>query len=48
MTAGQVVGCGAVAAHAGEPDTGGQPYGEIKRMVVDAGARVARASRARC
>ena len=31
---GRVVGCGAVRACAAEPDTGNQPYGEIKRMMV--------------
>lgn len=32
--AGRVVGCGAVRACSAEPATGGQPYGEIKRMMV--------------
>lgn len=31
----QAVGCGAVRCMPGEPDTGGQGYGEIKRMYVD-------------
>ncbi len=31
----QAVGTGAVRLMAGEPATGGQPYGEIKRMYVD-------------
>lgn len=30
----EVVGCGAVRAMPGEPDTAGRPYGEIKRMYV--------------
>lgn len=29
-----VVGCGGVRRMPGEPDTGGEPYGEIKRMYV--------------
>ena len=36
---GQVVGCGAFRRHAGEPATGGEVYGEIKRMMVDPAAR---------
>jgi len=31
----QIVGTGAVRRRPGEPDTAGQRYGEIKRMVVD-------------
>lgn len=31
----QVLGCAAVRRMPGEADTGGAPYGEIKRMVVD-------------
>ena len=31
----QVVACGAARRMPGEPGTGGQPYGELKRMVVD-------------
>lgn len=32
---GAAVGCGAVRRMPAEPETGGQPYGEIKRMYVD-------------
>ncbi len=35
----RVVGTGAVRCRAGEPDTAGEPYGEVKRMYVDAGLR---------
>ena len=31
-----LVGCGAVRLMPAEPETGGRPYGEIKRMVVSA------------
>jgi len=31
---GRAVGCGAVRGMAGEPETGGAPYGEVKRMYV--------------
>lgn len=31
----RLVGCGAVRAMPGEPETGGAAYGEIKRMYVD-------------
>ncbi len=34
-----VVGCGAVRAMPGEAATGGQPYGEIKRMFVSPARR---------
>jgi putative acetyltransferase len=37
-----VVGCGAVRAMPGEPETGGAPYGEIKRMYVSPARRGAR------
>jgi len=37
-----VVGCGAVRAMPGEAATGGEPYGEIKRMFVAPGRRGAR------
>lgn len=43
---GAAVGCGAVRRMPGEPDTGGQPYGEIKRMFVtpaQRGQRIAEA-----
>jgi putative acetyltransferase len=36
---GRVVGCAAVRLMTGEPATGGEPYGEIKRMMVDPSAR---------
>ena len=36
---GQIVGTGAVRLMPGEPATGGQAYGEIKRMYVDPAAR---------
>ncbi|GAB4113640.1 MAG: GNAT family N-acetyltransferase [Rubrivivax sp.] len=36
---GAVVGCGAFRRMPGEPDTGGRPYGEIKRMVTAPAAR---------
>jgi putative acetyltransferase len=35
----QVVGTGALRAMPAEPDTGGEPYGEVKRMYVDPGCR---------
>jgi putative acetyltransferase len=35
----RVVGTGAVRRMAGEPDTGGRAYGEIKRMYVDTALR---------
>lgn len=35
----QVVGCGAARRMPGGPDTGGRPYGELKRMVVDPAQR---------
>jgi putative acetyltransferase len=34
-----VVGCGAVREMAGEPETAGEPYGEIKRMFVSPARR---------
>ncbi len=37
--AGRIVGCGAARRMPAETETGGQPYGEIKRMVVDGAAR---------
>jgi putative acetyltransferase len=37
--AGQVVGTGACRRMQGEPETGGQGYGEIKRMYVDPARR---------
>jgi putative acetyltransferase len=37
-----LVGCGAVRTMAGEPATGGRPYGEIKRMFVSPAQRGAR------
>lgn len=43
---GAAVGCGAVRRMPGEPGTGGQPYGEIKRMFVapaQRGQRIAEA-----
>ncbi len=36
---GVVVGCGATRCMAGETATGGLPYGEVKRMMVDAAHR---------
>jgi putative acetyltransferase len=39
---GQAVGTGAARMSAGEPATGGRPYGEIKRMYVDPAYRGAR------
>jgi putative acetyltransferase len=36
---GRVIGCGATRRMPGEPATGGQPYGEVKRMVVAPPAR---------
>ncbi len=36
---GRIVGTGAARRMAGEPETGGQPYGEIKRMYVDPAVR---------
>jgi putative acetyltransferase len=38
-----VVGCGAVRTMPAEPETGGRPYGEIKRMFVSPAQRGARA-----
>jgi putative acetyltransferase len=38
-TEGRVVGCGAVRTMPGEPDTAGEPYGELKRMYVEPDAR---------
>ena len=35
----RVVGTGAVRLMAGEPDTAGEPYGEIKRMYVEPAQR---------
>ena len=35
----ELVGCGAVRLMDAEPATDGQPYGEIKRMMVSAGRR---------
>ena len=35
----RIVGTGAARRTAGEPDTAGQPYGEIKRMYVDPALR---------
>ena len=37
--AGRLVGCGAMRRMPGEPDTAGQPYGEVKRMYVDPACR---------
>lgn len=37
--AGCLLGCGAVRCRPGEPATGGQPYGEIKRMMTSPAAR---------
>jgi putative acetyltransferase len=37
--AGAVVGCAAVRRMPGEPASGAEPYGEIKRMMVDPAAR---------
>lgn len=31
---GRIIGCGAARCMPGEPDTGGQAYGEIKRMMT--------------
>jgi putative acetyltransferase len=36
---GRIVGCGATRRMPGEPETGGQPYGEVKRMYVDPAVR---------
>jgi len=36
---GRAVGTGAVRTSAGEPATGGAPYGEVKRMMVDPAQR---------
>lgn len=36
---GRAIGCGAARCMAGEPESGGQAYGEIKRMYVDPGQR---------
>jgi putative acetyltransferase len=36
---GQALGTGAARVMPGEPATGGEPYGEIKRMFVDPAAR---------
>lgn len=36
---GRLVGCGAFRRMPGEPDTGGRPYGEIKRMMTAPAAR---------
>jgi putative acetyltransferase len=36
---GRIVGTGAVRRMAGEADTAGQPYGEVKRMFVDPALR---------
>ncbi len=36
---GRIVGCGATRRMPGEADTGGQPYGEVKRMFVAPAAR---------
>lgn len=41
-----VVGCGAVRAMAGEPETAGEPYGEIKRMFVSPARRGERIAQA--
>lgn len=35
----RIVGCGAVRRMPGEAETGGEPYGEIKRMYVDPALR---------
>lgn len=35
----RIVGCGAVRRMPAEPETGGAPYGEIKRMYVDPAQR---------
>ncbi len=37
--AGRLVACGATRRMPGEPDTAGQPYGEVKRMYVDPACR---------
>ena len=37
--AGRLVGCGATRRMPGEPDTAGQPYGEVKRMYLDPACR---------
>lgn len=37
--AGRLVGCGAIRRMAGEPDTQGKRYGEVKRMYVAPSAR---------
>lgn len=43
---GAAVGCGAVRHMPAEPDTGGQPYGEIKRMFVSPAQRGQRVAEA--
>lgn len=35
----RIVGCGAVRRMPAEPETGQRPYGEVKRMMVDASLR---------